>query len=560
MELILSVGVLAFFAVRSHRRRRRSTTEQGPVGWTGTTRWGSVLPLARAENRRFLRHLAFVTGVVLTPVMMLASVSAEEHWRDLSTGIALALVPLGWMTIIATNLLTLRPQRTGTDELWATLPLPQPVRTAAVLSSMLTASAFAAVLAVGFVVFQLGDPKLIGSPRWPEIAAGVVIVAGSVTVGVAVARWLPHPALGVVAVFVTSFIQARFFDTATWPWNGSESDPARFLGFLGSPTAVDDPTLELRPALWHLVYLLALVALMAGVALARDGVPRVLASGLAVAVALVAVAGWVQTRPPTEAQIARMVSYLSEPEAHQICETTGPTRYCGYPASSPDFDEWRRPVEAVRALLPPVVATRELVVQDRVPTVIGNSNCGAQRYAEGLPTAVAARIEPERVWPADDRVHPGTDRFPCGGKPVHGLFLAVQVGSWAVGLPPSPHHLDERCHADGAARAVVALWLGAAATPDGARLLDDLITEAGGDGDLDFAGWNDPPMWGVRFTTDDARTARQLLDRPTETVEQYLADNWALITDRRTPSSALAAFDAGLTGRSTVGSFAPVCP
>jgi hypothetical protein len=558
--ILIVIPVIAFVWWRLHRKRKKRVAELGPVGWVDGAGWGPLRPLARAENRRLLRHPAFIVGVVLTPVMLLGATAAEDQWRDLSPAIALGLVPLGWLTIVAVNLLALRPQRTGTEELWATLPASQPVRSAGLLSTMAAAVVVATALVVGFVVFMAGDPKLIGSPQWSEIMAGVVIVAGSVTVGVAVARWLPHPAVGVAAVFATALIQARFFELKAWPWNRTEADPIRFLAFLASPLSVEDSTLEIRPALWHVLYLVALVALMAGVTLARNGVTRPLAGGLAVTLVCAGITGWIQTRPPAESQIARMVSYLTEPEAHQVCETSGSVRYCGYPASAPDFDEWRPPVEAVRALLPPDVAARSLDVRSRVPTVIGNSSCGAQRFMTGLPREVAARLQPEQVWPDDGQVHPGTDRFPCGGERVHGFFLAVQTGSWAVGLPASPHHFDERCHADGQARAVAALWLGAAATPDGARILDDLTAEAGG-GDIAFFGWNDPPMWGVRFTSSDARAARQLLDRPAADVKRFLSQNWAIVTDARTPSRAITDLNAVVPpGAEPARSPIPACP
>jgi hypothetical protein len=96
-----------------------------------------------------------------------------------------------------------------------------------------------------------------------------------------------------------------------------------------------------------------------------------------------------------------------------------------------------------------------------------------------------------------------------------------------------------RCRADGQARAVAALWLGAAATPDGARLLRDVVADAGPASTLTFAGWDDPPMWGVRFKTADARAALNLLERPTADVTRALADRWPSIVDPHTPASAL---------------------
>ena len=100
-----------------------------------------------------------------------------------------------------------------------------------------------------------------------EIAAGVLVVAGAVTVGVAVGRWLPFAAFGIVAAVAVSLIQARFLDDTTWPWNLRHSHPLRFLGFLAETTPVVDGALEIRPTWWHLVYLVGLILFMCAVAL-----------------------------------------------------------------------------------------------------------------------------------------------------------------------------------------------------------------------------------------------------------------------------------------------------
>ena len=127
------------------------------------------MPLARAENRRLVRHPAFITGIVLTPLMLWAATiadhTAREHWRGLSTDVALALVPLGWFTIVATNLLALRPNRTGTVELFAALPAPQPVRTAGALSAMAAAVTAAVLLATGWVILLGARGGTVGTPR-----------------------------------------------------------------------------------------------------------------------------------------------------------------------------------------------------------------------------------------------------------------------------------------------------------------------------------------------------------------------------------------------------------
>ena len=487
--------------------------------------------------------------------MLHAAMAGDLRWWQRSGSMALALVPLGWLTIVAANLLALQPRRAGVDELLAAAPAPQPLRTTSLLVSGAAAVGVAMALAAGWLVWSAATVEdAVGSPRLAEIGAGVMIVAGAMAVGVAVARWLPHVGFGVLAAFAVTFIQARFMDPSTWPWNTAEAHAGRFLGFLAGPTSTGAPQLEVRPAGWHLVYLAALVLLMAVVALARDGFPRRLGAVLVAAVVVAAGAGWAQTRPPSDERVMAMTRYLTAPRAHQVCTGAGSTTYCAYEEHLARVDDWAVRVDAVRALLPAEVARGELkVTPDRVPTVVGNASCGPQPFLDGLHPSVAEAVTPAAVWPDDGEVHPGTDRFPCGGREVDELFTAMQVGSWAVGLPPSPHGLDVRCDGAGQARSVVALWLAGAATPGAGRNLRELADEHGS-GPLTFAGWNDPPMLGAVFDVSDTRLAMALLELPAERVRTALHGRWATFTDPATPSATLAeAFSLHTTGAAPAG-------
>lgn len=549
MEFI-PIAAVVFLVIRLLSRRTVATDSGaivGPVGWAAGTDWRVVGPLARADGRRLLRHPSFITGVILTPLMLLAATESENDWRGVSAAIALALVPLGWLTIVATNLLALRPRRTGADELFAALPAPQPVRSGALLAAAVGPVLVAAILAVAWVGLAgtRGD-ELRGSPEWKEIAVGVLIVAGSVCVGVAVARWLPNAAFGVLAAVATVFIQARFLDMTTWPWDRSEGDPLRFLAFIADPTSAGADFLEVRPAGWHLLYLGGLVVVMAGVALARERLARPVAVVLGVGVLVSVGAGWMQTRPPSTARENAMVAYLTDPAGHQACEESAGVRYCPYPGFTADVLEWRERVDATLALLPAaaVDVRPPLAVIQRAPIIVSSDDCAPVPFEGALPPGVAARLSPVALWPADGHVHPGFEEesFPCSDRDVNGFFLAVQTGAWAVGLPPAPHDRNERCTASGEARAAVALWAGAAASPDGARTLRDVADEGStGDGAvITFAGWDAPPMWGVNFAVADAEIALAMLELPTAEVRAALDRDWARWTNPRTPSSALA--------------------
>jgi hypothetical protein len=550
---LIAIAVVVFLVARRFspaRSRARAGSpdvlaEVGPLGWAAGTNWHVVRPLARADARRVLRHPAFVAGVLVTPLMLVAASSSDDTWRRLSGAIALALVPLGWLTIVAVNLLALRPRRTGADELFAALPAPQPVRSCGLLASAVVPVGAAAVLAGGWIVLLSTRDGFTGSPHWAEIAAGLLIVAGSVAVGVGTARWLPGAAFGVGAAIATMVIQARFFDVATWPWNRPESDPMRFLGFLAQVTSVGDGTLEIRPAGWHLVYLAGLIVVMVGVVLARDGgrpPVAILAAGLLV----VATTGWVQTRPITASRAIELAAYLTEPADHQTCEEGTGVRYCAYPGFTDAITDWRERVEATLAFVPAATGPGRpsLQVIQRPAAIISTDSCSPTSFLTSLPARVADRLTPASLWPADGQVHPpyNSESFPCSERGVDGFFLAVQTGAWAVGLPPAPHDGNERCLAPGQARATVALWAGAAATPNGAAILRDVIADGAEDGTslITFPDWDDPPMWGVDYAVVDAELALALLERPAADVRAVIGRDWATWIDPTTPSAQLA--------------------
>lgn len=549
MELIV-IGAVVYLLYRRFGRRDVASAPPGmigPVGWSPTTNWSVTTPLGRAEVRRVLLHPAFLSGVAVTPfILMLATFGqSKQTWLNATTGTALGLVPLGWMTIVVSNLVALRPQRNGTSELLAAAPAPQAVRTTALLATALGPATVATVVGGGWMTYLASRDDLHGSPSWAEAAAGVFIVIGAVAVGVAVARWLPNPAFGLVAVVAVILIQARFIDVTTWPWNRNEGDPLRFLGFLAEPTSAGAEFLEFRPAGWHLLYLAGCIAIMAGVALTRDGRYRIVTVTLAVGVGAAAGAGFVQTRPLSTSQRDAMVGALVDPSAYQVCEESPGVRYCAYSEYRVDIDEWSGAVEATLAVLPVRASNNRphLEVLQRPGVIIGDGDCSPLNFIDGLAPDVASRVSPAELWPPDGMVHPTfeNESFPCSDRDVHGFFLAVQTAAWATRLPPTPHDANVRCTATGQARAAITLWAGAAASFDGASTLRDLSAEGSTDNGrlIGFADWESPPTWGVDYAVADAQAALAMLERPVQDVRTALGENWDELIDPNTPTSAL---------------------
>jgi hypothetical protein len=527
----------------------------------------AVLALAGFEGRRLLQSPVFLGALGLALALCVAVGGGDAvpvlDRDDVET--ALFLTVLAWGTLLATNLAALRSRRDRTGELLAALPTSAGSRTAAqLLATTAALPAAVAVLAV-WGLTRLRDPATVGTPRPAELAVGLLLVAGGGATGVLVARWLPTVLAGPAAVVATIVLQLSWGSRQEWRW-------LHFVAW--DPEVALDPWLDVRPAGWHLLYLAGLVTLAGVLALARDGRDRPLPAVAATTAAVVVLAGWAQTTPPTAAQVAAIVDHLERPEAFQVCQRHGRVRYCAYPTYRDWIQRWRRPVEGVLASLPAEAGAPELLVRQRAwPTVAGH-----------LHPEVQLRLDQERAWPADGAVHPGLDWYLPGNPKVvltlqqAELSLAAQAAAWAVGLPPVAAWPDGPCDTGGQARTVAALWLAGQATPGAGRALRARAVEVEGGGaaalvspaPLDF--YDRGPDLPGQFVAEpgsvgrgaDVVAAARLLDRPQPRVRALLAAGWARLVDPQTPAGALlraagVAAPAPATAAAVAGE-APPCP
>jgi len=317
-----------------------------------------------------------------------------------------------------------------------------------------------------------------------------------------------------------------------------------------------DPHLDVRRPGWHLLYLVGFIVALGFVALVRHGLSRRVVVAGGVAVALLAGGGWLQTRPASSSRLAAMADFVQHPVAHQACELRRDIRYCAYSPYEGWIPLWDRPVRGVLARLPVEVRARGLEVRQRIP----------RRDYGKIPADVRARLSPAGAWPADGAVHPGlgwfvsVSRLPLpglGGRkttsdPGAELTLAVQAGSWAVGLPPVVSWSTRPCQAGGQARAVVALWLAGQATPGSGEALraaadraqrgglgPALVRPAFSEDSGPLKGFRSEE--GVAWQGADVIAAVRLLDRPAADVAAAAAANWAHLTAPATPAAELLA-------------------
>jgi hypothetical protein len=546
-----------------------SVLTERPAGQATPPRAGSpaqvLAALARFEGRK-LHESPIVLGM-LTLALATLFVGQSGDWavvldRDDVTA-AVSLTILAWGVLLAANLAALRSRRDRTTELLSSLPVSARSRTTGQLLAVTALLPVAVALpAAWWIQARLGSPATVGTPRPAELAVAPLLLLGGGVTGVLVARWLPTALAGPAAVLATIVLQVNW---------GDEQYELRWLHFVAwEPAMALDPWLDIRHAGWHLVYLLGLVGLACVAALARHGLSRPLPAVAAAAVAVVLVAGWVQTRPPTATQVAGIVDHLHRPEAHQVCEDRDGVHYCAYPTYRAWIDAWAVPVQGVLARLPAAGRDRELVVRQRVR--LDN--------VTDLHPLVLERLDPTRVWPADGAVHPGLEWYTPGNPAVvlplqrGELALAHQVAAWAVGLPPTPARTGWRCVAAGQARTVLAMWLAGQATPGAGRALLERAAAVGyGSALTELAtldGYSGPDgiEWfmgepGSAGRGADVVAAAQLLDLAPERVAAVAAVRWERLTDPATPASELLAavgVGAATPAPAPPGEEGPACP
>jgi hypothetical protein len=212
--------------------------------------------------------------------------------------------------------------------------------------------------------------------------------------------------------------------------------------------------------------------------------------------------------------------------AHQVCQRRGPAVYCVFPGFEPQIALWEPTVRAVLAGVPPAAAARALpvTVTQRVGwarlseqelrrvrghrlvapigTAWGRDGRALTTSQARLASNVAARV----IGPSDHVPEPS------GEQPKPSAGSAVEL--------PAP---NAGCNA----RAVVALWLAARASPHAAAGLRQHATHTrlpliAFANDID----EEEPLWGVR----EAEFALALLERPSDQVAQTFWRNWDLLT------------------------------
>jgi hypothetical protein len=542
--------------------------------------WPVACQLARREGVRLIRHpVLFVGGLLSLALFGLLTWQAAPVLHRDDTNITGALLPLAAATLMVTNLAASRATRNGTDELYEGTVTSSALRTVGHLLSLAFAMAAAGGLVCVMFVYMLLDAPA-GTPRIAEILTGPVTVAMLGAVGVALGRWKPHPAFGPIAVVALIALEILLVQPVIGVEATNGGVASRGPWFAPwvplSLTSEVPPELVIRPAAWHLLYMAGLTLLFAGLALARQGFSRrVIALVVAGAAGtLVGAAG--QLKPPTSTQRAALAALVEDPERHQVCEQRRGITYCAYPAYVPWIDRWAKPIDGALARIAPDARPKGLMVRQRFGSYFeGPTDLPQTKIERAHRRFMRARGSDRILWTETDWGRGETE-----GQ--YEIGLALDVAIEAVGLPTTrreitlnsediallketwiptvpkrlraqaerllqPGRRQAGCNTAGQARAAIAWWIAAQATPATratvARVTTDSpyglwIYEHEGKRIATYLGpfvplypLNPSRMWErVTFTDAEFHYAAKLLKRPIDEVATFVTKRWDDLT------------------------------
>lgn len=480
-----------------------------------------------------LRHpavLVAVAVIVLPWVYQAATGDQGNQFPVLhveSRLVQLPMVLLAAGTALAVNLACLRASRQGVDALYEVLVLPRWGRVAAHLLSVLPVALLAAALS-GARLFQLGTRSgAAGSVQVWELLAvpALVLFAGAVGVLVAQVTKAVAAAPLVIAVLGLVTLAGLVNNTSRSRWLSPVAYENEFAAPL--PTA-----LVWRPAEWHLLWLLALAALLALVSLRLSGMRSRLLTGTgAVAVALAVAAAGMQVRSMPRALEDRLATATERPAAGQHCRTVERVTYCAFPEFSGRITQWSDVVRGELRNVPADVASAKYTVRQRI-------------FPQGNGTG-ASVPPPTDSWAADDRaagtpgaVTVGTDWTEGGhGADIANNEVISFAGLFAHRLVGGGQLETDRLTPVCGARAVVTLWLAVRATPGTEGAYSSLTKRTFGGGvQLPVLG----SAAGLNFAAPEQTVVTELLDKPADEVGSVVRDSWKELTASGTSTERAA--------------------
>ena len=507
----------------------------------GSQRAASV-QLARIEGRQLLRNEVFIVGIAMSVAMLVVfgviwasdNIGAQNSWRFELAMLPVFTLPFAGLTLVAVSVAALRSSRDGTDELFGSLPASDATCIVGHLGSVWMAYVVQVLFLIGsvltglFVTHRFGaiDAASVG-----DIAVSFGLVVCAVSLGVALARWLPHPLVAIASLVVLGIAGSAIGGIGGHHWSLT-----RQLSIW--PRYPDhDWAFAIRPTWWHAAYLLSLAAVVAIAAVARHRRDRVVAGLGALAVALAVITGVVQTRPMSNHDADRIAAMVADPAGNSTCREREGLTLCAYHDYADITDTWAKELTAPFAAVPRERRDDGFTVLWREPML------------DRLDPAVQQRIDIETLtseWAADPSIWNGVTINGTDSNPVNRLAL----GLWSVGLPNVASQ-GVPCSVGGQARGVLALWVAAQGKDtDAARSFVSGSWSGVNNPEhgFDFSPeWRDGYVWNgdvtppVLWSKNDIAAAQALVNLDSTTVRDAVWSDWTRWTDSATATDELLA-------------------
>ena len=512
---------------------RWATTEDGnaSAGAPVLVRGGPAAvarALGRVEGRLLFSSPWFAVGLGLSAVIivMFAVLFADENnqsWAEWVQTTPWYVHPLVGMTVLASHRATTRAHRDRTEELFDVCPTAPETRTVGLVEASwvpaLVATVFLGVFASLSAVRATGLHGRLLLDNAGDVVGAVLLSVGAVALGVALGRWIRFGLTPVVAVVAIAFVSTGISGIGGHGWNP-------YTQLSTAPTIeTPSPVFADRPVWSHVLWIGALIVIVAVVALLRHRRDRVVVlSGVgAVVVAIVAAFGATAEMPATSA--ARIADLVARPESHQAClDIAGRAEVCAFPLHRATLARVAAEVAPVAAALPAQVGpiTIRQVYEDPI----------AQ-----LPPEVRRRL-PRPLPP-----RPGNE-IPLSGFDELGTFAGVRrdLPYAVVGLPTRPDEDLMPVSAAGQARGVVALWLsvrGLGPTDQLRRTTvpDPDATDPFEQGSLEGVGQCSTPS--VVFSAQDLAAVHSVLGLEDRIVARVIESEWERWIDPSTGTDEL---------------------
>ncbi|MFJ1591632.1 ABC transporter permease [Kitasatospora albolonga] len=507
------------------------TMTEAPVGAGSrplSTAGAATRTLARVEAVRLLRHPAVLVAFALYLVQWAYSwYSGDDRYpvlHDEDRYTQLSLLPIAAGTLLAANLAALRSYRHGTDAMFDLLVLPPWRRTWAQLLALLPVAALSAVLAGARIGYAAAQDAAVGTPSVAELATGPLVVLLAGAIGVLTARVVRSV---VAAPLVLGALGIVTVAGALLPKSG-----VRWWGLVGIEDETVPPlpsALLHRPVSWHLLYLAALVTLVAVAAVLRAG-GRSTVLRVTAGVALLAVLGTgaaQQRGLPDEVRAARTAAE-NAPSSQQVCAERGTIAYCAFPEFEDRSRQWAEVTAGVLRHAPEAAREQRYTVRQHIfLSTVGDG------LVPPLPVA---------EWAADDRAA-GTPGAVAVGtdwgthSDLAGDHMLGFAGGFAHRVVTGEALTDPGSHMVCRARGAITLWLAVQAT-DGTR--DAYGSLAGRSfGGLSLNAFD--AVTGLNVSAREQALVQTLLTRPDAEVGAKVKQSWAELTAPDTTTDEAAA-------------------